>query len=565
VKTVFRNNPFRNVALFTAFLLLLVFTLTCLAELRSIDWDWDIDHRMYFGTRLLHGELIWTREYDDKLPTMQFLFLLPALARSVRAWQLMSIGLIISAASGLYLWLNHVLQRDWELKALQTKLIGFLTASLYLYLIAVLPGSISHHNSAAASIFTLGLIAAVPVQPSSLGLPTSREPGRARFWLAALLMAAAISLRPYYLLPALLAAPWKTLRVHLWVGRPLRSKILARTMLWQCGSWAAAIALVGLVLNALPYVLSGNFDAFRNGLIMLSQETVPFQLGSMITIQLQSILGARFLAFFAFSLPPVLCLGVLIQISHRRRTSPLPLHWSRTQVTDILLVCLLMPASLEWTILEKHYFPHYQQLFSPLIALAFAFFLASLAISLRLNPILLTPQQSTVFGILCTLILLATFRIGLTAPLPALFHPPLESRLASYVLLRPEGKQNILGKSFLAPSSMFLHWKLDQSRHGFPHAALTGFIEGGFWKEATIPPSLGFPFPTNASAYCEQLINQGPQQVIDSSGSPSIRCLQTDAKATYVKSQEFKLLTADPDLHLYVRRGSSPPESRSPR
>jgi hypothetical protein len=245
----------RKSLLLTVLGLLLVFTLISVAELRSTNWDWDIDHRMYFGSRLLHGELIWTSEYDDKLPLMQFLFAIPALARSVRVWQLMAMAMVLSAAYGIFVWLDHGLRRSWQVTAGQSTRIALVAACLYPYLIAVLPGSISHHNSATASIFTLGMIASLPAHNSSQSKVTSWTPFSARYWVAALLMASAISLRPYYLLPGLLAAPWQTARDLCQIDRPLQSFTAVKAMVLRSIQWAATIALIGLLLNALPYLI----------------------------------------------------------------------------------------------------------------------------------------------------------------------------------------------------------------------------------------------------------------------------------------------------------------------
>ncbi len=544
---------FRKTLPLTILGLLIVFALISLAELRSTTWDWDIDHRMYFGSRLLHGELIWTREYDDKLPLMQFLFAIPALARSVRVWQLMSLAMLLSAAYGIFLWLDSGLKRVWKLTAGQSTRIALVTACLYPYLIAVLPGSISHHNSATASIFTLGIIASLPALNSSHSKVAIWSPWSMRYWIAALLMASAISLRPYYLLPGLLAAPWQTARELVQIDRPLQAWTAAKAMVLRSTQWAGTIALIGLLLNALPYVLSGNISAFQNGLMLLSQDTLPFQLGSMLKIQASNIFESRFVVFFAFALPPLLSIGILTQIFQRRQIFTIPLHWSRVQAVDILFACLLMPLSLEWIILTKHYFPHYQQLFVPLVTLAFAMFLASLAKSLSTEPISISPHQSKVLSAFITLLILTAFGTGLTTPLSNLIHPPLERRIASVAKLSPKGEDGPLGESFLFPSSMYIHWKFDQSRHSFPHAAMTRFIHDGFWKDAKIPASLGFPFPTNTIEYCDQLKNHGPQKVIDTADSPSIQCLQTDVKATYVKRREFLLPTGDSTLHLYER------------
>jgi hypothetical protein len=229
----------------------------------------------------------------------------------------------------------------------------------------------------------------------------------------------------------------------------------------------------------------------------------------------------------------------------------------------------IMPQSSVFLIfrgaLTKHYFPHYQQLFVPFVTLAFAIFLATLTKELNTEPISISPHQSKVLTILSTLFILTALGIGLTSPLSNLIHPPLESRLASVAKLSPDGKDGPLGESFLYPSSMYIHWKFNQSRHSFPHAALTGFIHSGFWKDAKIPSSLGFRLPTNTTQYCQQLKNHGPQKVIDTGESPSILCLEKDPKATYVKKREFLLPSGDPSLHLYERNSLSLSRKELPR
>ena len=57
-------------------LILLIALVKLAADLVTFRYDWDIDHMLYFGGRLLAGELHWTVEYDDKLPVLQALFVL---------------------------------------------------------------------------------------------------------------------------------------------------------------------------------------------------------------------------------------------------------------------------------------------------------------------------------------------------------------------------------------------------------------------------------------------------------------------------------------------------------
>ena len=67
----------------------------------SDSYDWDLDHEMYFGQRLLNGDLIWTKEYHDKLPFLQFLFAVPAWFESIQVWRLMTLASSILAALSL--------------------------------------------------------------------------------------------------------------------------------------------------------------------------------------------------------------------------------------------------------------------------------------------------------------------------------------------------------------------------------------------------------------------------------------------------------------------------------
>ena len=61
-------------------------------------YDWDVDHFMYSGQRLLEGDFHWTVEFDDKLPVVQILFLLPGLYENALVWLLLSTGFVVFGA-----------------------------------------------------------------------------------------------------------------------------------------------------------------------------------------------------------------------------------------------------------------------------------------------------------------------------------------------------------------------------------------------------------------------------------------------------------------------------------
>lgn len=84
--------------LWPALLVLFVFGLRVLSELRSGQWESDADYLMYMADQWLRGNTPWIREFDDKPPFTYVLFLPAALGRSIRIYQLQS-SLIVLAGS----------------------------------------------------------------------------------------------------------------------------------------------------------------------------------------------------------------------------------------------------------------------------------------------------------------------------------------------------------------------------------------------------------------------------------------------------------------------------------
>ena len=72
--------------IFTSLIYTLAFFLLTTKELLTDNYDHDIDQFMYFGSRLLHGELLWTKEFEDKSPILQYIISLPAAFRNTRIY-----------------------------------------------------------------------------------------------------------------------------------------------------------------------------------------------------------------------------------------------------------------------------------------------------------------------------------------------------------------------------------------------------------------------------------------------------------------------------------------------
>ena len=86
---------------FIFFILLFLILLRIVIIFLGSDYSWDLDHEMYFGNRLYYKELIYTFEYNDKLPIVQYLFLYQEL-KNINIWVLFS--LISSIITSKYIY-----------------------------------------------------------------------------------------------------------------------------------------------------------------------------------------------------------------------------------------------------------------------------------------------------------------------------------------------------------------------------------------------------------------------------------------------------------------------------
>ena len=91
---------------------------------------------------------------------------------------------------------------------------------------------------------------------------------------------------------------------------------------------------------------------------------------------------------------------------------------------------------------------------------------------------------------------------------------------------------------FLAPQNNYIHWKLDESRHGFPQKAIVRNIaEGKIDKLINENNKLNYKFllPTS-NLLCETLNNNSPQYIITENNDYSFNCLKE-------KPSKYKLLS----------------------
>ena len=102
-KLISRKNYFKIFPIYFFCLSLINFTLSFLNP-RFIS---DLDHELYFGIRMLAGDLIYINEIHDKLPFVPTLMTIPGFFKSEKPWILITALLIY--ISTLYFYFIYLL------------------------------------------------------------------------------------------------------------------------------------------------------------------------------------------------------------------------------------------------------------------------------------------------------------------------------------------------------------------------------------------------------------------------------------------------------------------------
>lgn len=466
-------------------------------------YNWDLDHEMYFGQRLLNGDLLWTQEYHDKLPFLQILFAVPAWFKSIQVWRLMSLTSCLFAAISI----PYLLPRIFTFPGMSgenRRNLLISTGLLYLVLCMSSRAGLTHINPMATSF---SLIATLLMMFSLTSVSLSKSKIFAVVLVGGLLAAAAISIRPYFVAPLILTVALGA-AYPLFCNRSINLRHLVVVL-----SWGGAVVSWGLILNFLPYLSIGSVDAFVAGLQILQQKLNPqlFSLG---------ISNGNFKTTF-FTLTG---LAVLLGIGYRPSNRTIP----------FLLFILASAAVLLAFTIQKHWWAHYIQFFYGYFSLTVLFLFAWLfegkVRSRSLITFILLGALAVLVGDLLQSTVKRTFRSIVQSSNST---HRVENILQIFQGYRAEEDRSEL--TFLAPHFMYLHWQLDEPRHGFPHAANTGHIFKGWWQN--IAPSSTLETPKDNEEYCHLLAAAGPEIVVAISNSPVTACFQTEVPAYQIDAE----------------------------
>lgn len=471
-------------------------------EFNNAFYDWDIDHEMYFGQALLRGELIWTAEFHDKLPLVQYFFAIPALFESVTVWRIISLVFGLSAAIVL-IYLSPFLFEDSK----KFRRTGWLAAGIYLNLFVLMPGSLTNINAVPTS--------SAIIASALLFSFFEQKNGPKKMVLLALLIAffstVSISFRPYFLFALVPAAVWLSAN---FIFRSVRySRFTKVSLVFGLG---ATIAAVGFGANIFPYILTGQTGAFGEGLTFLLQQLNPNSAHESFIAQLR--LSFVLWVIAAFSLL-MLFLG---------------LGWalfailSREPGAYFFGLVSLSSWGLALGILTQHWWGHYSNLFS--------WYFAIIAAGLINRFFRLMSKNDDFKSIFAGVNVITASTLLIAAPIilagfnleRATSHVNKHSETWRLDAIRSFLDHNYEESvNFLSPEHMYTHWKLGEPRHGFPHAANIGHIKRGWWEHTLATDN--FLSPKSSAEFCDLLENSSVDVVFVEPNSEFTNCASATA------------------------------------
>jgi hypothetical protein len=467
-------------------------------EFFNPSYNWDLDHELYFGWRLAGGELAWTAEYNDKLPVVQFLFVLPGYFGNIAVWRAFSLCSTLLLVFAIFRTLPSVVRGD-RLPSPAARALPWLISGMLLLLATMFPGGHTHINLFAANF---ALVAIVLVSR------TAQIFWAKSFWsvvgTASLAAAVSISVRPYFLFP--LAMVW--LLIGLAGVRDPAASIARKT-----GRLLFVFlfpAVIGIAVNLFPYLVAGQSKAFFEGLSLVALRPNPSSAIDHFAHDWADLPNLLVLIGLGLSA------GVALKfvVSRSGTTSP-----------PFLFYVGIGSLSLAAGIATGHWWDHYATLFVPFLAVLFSAVILDasqfvLTYALRTKPwaryqlisLLFASALSLGFGSAIAI----TDKTG--EKLQETTHETdsieIEKTVSEHFPERP---------SFLVPYNMRAHLALSEPRHGFPHAANTHHIDFGWWSEVDRDSS--FRVFTATAEYCQAMMASDIGLIFLPPDSPLNQCM----------------------------------------
>ena len=519
--------------IFTSLIYSIVFFLLTTKELITDKYDHDIDQFMYFGSRLLHGELLWTKEFDDKSPVLQYIFSLPAAFKNTSIFVFITLIVSFIATYLGYLMLKDILQKSTlQINKKEENIILYFGSIVYLTLLVCIYGSLHHINAISSSLCLITI---------SITYLNKNQNNKIVANISAITSAISISIRPYYLLNILVLPMWVNIREKNLTSNETENSKIKKYFAYIKSqiNWILIITFYITLFNLTPYIFSGNLADFYYGMKLNSVDYVNHNIfhRQYINIGRNPILYPILLGMIILPLTRI-CFGKIIYNYYKTRKNGL-VNLYKIDI-DIIFFGIINPILLEIMFYRKHFFGHYFTLFSPYILISIVLLLAIIT---RLNKLIINFYilKSTIKSIFIIL-LVACLITNQSIPnaIGLIFNKnisPKEYKLALIEDFITQERIENANLGFLAPNNNYIHWKLDESRHGFPQKAVfRNIAEGKMNSLINENKNLSYKFLLpNKDLLCETINKKAPEYIITEKNDYSFNCMIKD-------SSKYKLL-----------------------
>ncbi len=529
--------------LFLSLLYLVGFFVQSTRDFYSNEYDHDLDQFMYFGSRLLHGELIWVKEFDDKSPVLQFLFAIPAYFKNTGVWVLISTTSALIAAFCLYSLLIDLFKSNINyLSRSKLNQVAFFCSILYLTLQSYVFGGLLHINSFASS---LNLICIYLIY---FGINNSNNKHKnTNLRIAGIIGSLAISVRPYLLFPISLIIIWAIIRkrVKLLSNYNKRSKFNFSELNYLCIiKHLSYLFLLLILFNFLPYILTGNLDKILIGIKLNSINIIKHN----IFIRQYINIGRNPILY------PILISFIYLPLFYARTVfnKEIKILFNSTNFSvlnvDIIFFSIICPLLLEISFYNKHFWGHYFNFFTPYACISIAYIIV---ITLRYDQINSNNRLKHIRNIFLVIIMTASILTdkSLTKAIIEVTYGNGHNKIQKLSLVQSvlHSEKSNKDIDFLFPENNYIHWKLDQSRHGFPQKIVYRNITNGKMEKvsnAYNEQKNNFLLPSK-NDLCSVIIKKAPDIVFTYENSFTAKCLESHAsiyKKEFINhSNKFKI------------------------
>lgn len=533
-------NLGKNYTNYVNFLNIFLVLLSLIVAFTKPTYNWDIDHEMYYGTRLLHGELIWTHEFHDKLPFVQFLFIIPAYFKSTFVFGFISLLWVLTSS----IYMKSSLYTLFEDK--NTYIIDFICV-IYIYLLLFFPERIYSINCIAESSYIISFFMII----KTLYLKNSKN-YFFNLFLGMLFAAVAISIRPYYI-----ASVFVTIFFSHFLSGNSYSLRKIFSSFYITVVWACVLALWGIIFNIAPYIITGNMSAFHDGLKLLTSNIDPAYIGIHKNPYhgVESFIkGTKNISSILFWFFWVIIV-ILVMFRYFKRK-----YCDNIFVLKLFIISFFSGLSCFIYILHEHYWSHYIQLFIGNFTICFV----SYIFLNKLDEYIFNAKNiSIIFTVLSIFMIFLIIKNVSTLNKLSLDNKSIYNKYAN-----KEGRSTRIDwreklfldylrehykgdrPSFLFPDDMKAHWLLGESRHSFPHAAMTDQISRLGWFENISFRSSHFFIVSNLEQYCRLINEKGSTLVIISPSSPLVQCFR-NSNSSY--KEDARLRHGDYRINVYKK------------